>query len=96
MEIFGFIWKNSTVVAAVLTGMLGTLGIKNILGRIGAVVGLSGKLVLLVKELNDIVIAVADAIKPDPDGKVRVSSSELDRIKKELSEVAGVLKELGK
>ena len=87
---------NSTVIAAILTGILGTLGIGRLLGRITSVIGMSGKIVNLVKELNDIVIAVAESIKPDPDGKVRISGSELDKIKKELSEIAGVLKELGK
>ena len=51
MEIFGFIWNNSTVIAAVLTGILGSLGIKNILGKISSVVGISGKIVVLVEAL---------------------------------------------
>ena len=53
-----------------------------------------GRVSNLVKEVNDLIIALTDSIKPDPDGKVRIKADELKRIKQELSEVKGAIREV--
>ncbi len=94
MELFNFLWDNSTIVAAALTTVAGTLGVNKVLGRISGIGKASSKIAQIVKEINDLIVAVTEALKPDKDGKVRISPEELEKIKKEIAEVSGALKYL--
>jgi len=63
----------------------GVLGVVAVVGGFALVAHTYGK------ELLDIVFAIAEALKPEPDGSIKIERAEIDRIKKEI----GDLKNLG-
>ncbi|RKY84474.1 hypothetical protein DRQ09_08610 [candidate division KSB1 bacterium] len=85
---FGFILNNLDFVATAITVLLGAFGINrhfsNKVNRVSR----------LIKEVNELILALTEAIKPDPDGKVRIEGDELRRIKRELSEVKGAIRNI--
>lgn len=83
-----FLVNNLDFVATALTVVLGAFGVNKHFGK------KVGKVSKLVNEVNDLVIALTDAIKPDDDGKVRIEGDELRKIKQELSEVKGAIREV--
>jgi len=85
---FGFIFNNLDFLATALTVVLGALGVNKHFSK------KVNKVSNLVKEVNDLILALTEAIKPDEDGKVRIEGEELKRIKKELSEVKGAVREV--
>ena len=84
----GFIFNNLDFVATALTVVLGALGVnKHFSKKVNRVSN-------LVREVNELILALTEAIKPDPDGKIKIEGEELKRIKKELSEVKGAVREV--
>ena len=77
------------LIAIGITALLGLFGFKKSSRKYSGVVE-------IVQRVNLLILSVTEAIKPDNDGKVRISTDELDRIKEELKQTKTVLESLGK
>ena len=77
------------LIAIGITALLGLFGFKKSNRKYSGVVE-------IVQRVNLLILSVTEAIKPDNDGKVRISTDELDRIKEELKQTKTVLESLGK
>jgi len=75
------------LIAIGLTAILGLFGFKKNNKKFNGVVG-------IVNRVNLLVLSITDAIKPDSDGKVRISGEELEKIKEELRQTKDLIERL--
>ncbi|MFC1724673.1 hypothetical protein ACFL4T_03530 [candidate division KSB1 bacterium] len=77
------------LIAIGVTALLGLFGFKKSNKKYSGVVE-------IVQRVNLLIMSITEAIKPDNDGSVRISTDELGRIKDELKQTKAVLEALGK
>lgn len=68
------------LVAIALTAVLGLFGFKKGNKKTASIIG-------IMTSVNDLILSVTDAIKPEKDGQVRIDPDEIDRIKRELGKL---------
>lgn len=76
------------LIAIGVTALFGLFGFKKSNKKFTGIVD-------IVNSVNMLLLAVTDAIKPDNDGQVRISSTELEKIKSELNQTKNMLERLG-
>ena len=77
------------LIAIGVTALFGLFGFKKSNKKFTGIVD-------IIHRVNMLVISVTDAIKPDNDGQVRISRTELEKIKDELNQTKNVLEKLGR
>ena len=67
------------LIAIGITAILGLFGFKKSNRKYSGVVE-------IVQRVNILILSITEAIQPDNDGNVRISTDELDRIREELKQ----------
>ena len=75
------------LIAIGVTAVLGLFGFKKNNKKYSGILD-------IVSRVNSLILSITEAIKPDEDGQVRISSSELAGIKEELKQTKNVLEKL--
>jgi hypothetical protein len=88
MDVLNFIGEQQGVIAVILTALLSGLLLKyGVFDKLNAVAA-------LLQKVLELILTLAKAVKPDPDGKVRFTAEEISEIEKDGAEVYGAAKAL--